>query len=40
MEHVVDFSAKDSVRLVGSDQAFMYGDSKVTYGDIKLDAAI
>ena len=39
MEHVVDFSAKDSVRLVGTDQAYMYGDSKVTYGNIKLDAA-
>lgn len=39
MEYVVDFSAKDSVRLVGTDQAYMYGDSKVSYGSIKLDAA-
>ncbi len=35
----VDFSAQDSMVLVGRDRAFMYGDAKVSYGKIKLDAA-
>lgn len=39
LDNPVDFSAKDSVLLVGTDRAFMFGDSKVVYGDIKLDAA-
>ena len=34
----VDFKAQDSMLLVGRDQAYMYGPSNVTYGDIKLDA--
>lgn len=39
LDNIVEFSARDSVVLVGTDRAYMYGDSKVTYGDIKLDAA-
>ncbi len=35
----VQFSATDSMILVGQNQAYMYGDGKVTYGDMKLDAA-
>lgn len=35
----VDFSAKDSMIIVRRDSAFMYGNSSVTYGEIKLDAA-
>lgn len=39
LDNVVDFSAKDSVVFLGKNTAFMYGDSKVTYGDINLDAS-
>lgn len=35
----VQFSAKDSMILVGQNRAYMYGESKVTYGDMQLDAA-
>ncbi|MDE6321593.1 MAG: LPS-assembly protein LptD [Muribaculaceae bacterium] len=35
----VQFSAADSMILVGQNQAYMYGDGKVEYGDMKLDAA-
>lgn len=36
----VVFSAKDSVILVRQDSAFMYGESKLSYGDgLKLDAS-
>ncbi len=39
LDHQVDFEAKDSIVMVGTDKAFMFGDSKVTYDKIKLDAA-
>lgn len=38
IDNQVDFSARDSLILVKRDTAFMYGESKVTYGAIKLDA--
>lgn len=34
----VAFSATDSMIMVGQDSAFMFGASKVTYGDLALDA--
>ena len=39
LDNSVDFSATDSMVLRGRNMAYMYGDSKVTYGAIKLDAA-
>lgn len=39
IDNIVDFSAKDSMVLIGRNDAFMYGNSQVTYGDMKLDAA-
>ncbi|MDE5650010.1 MAG: hypothetical protein K2I35_03195, partial [Duncaniella sp.] len=39
LDNGVDFSAKDSMILVGRNQAYMYGDSHVEYGTIKLDAS-
>lgn len=39
LDNQVQFSSTDSMILVGNNQAFMYGDGKVTYGDMKLDAA-
>lgn len=39
LDNPVDFSAQDSLILVKRDTAFMYGSSKVTYGNIKLDAS-
>lgn len=38
LDNGVDFTAKDSMILVGRNQAYMYGDSHVEYGNIKLDA--
>lgn len=38
LDNAVDFSAQDSLVLIGRNVAFMYGQSKVSYGDIKLDA--
>ena len=38
LDNAVDFSAQDSMVLIGRNTAFMYGDSKVSYGNIKLDA--
>ena len=38
LENAVDFSAKDSLVFFGKNTAFMYGDSKVKYGTISLDA--
>ena len=38
LDAVVEFSATDSMLIVRRDSAFMYGNSSVTYGDIKLDA--
>ena len=39
IDNVVNFSAKDSMIMVGQNSAFMYGDGKITYGDINLEAA-
>lgn len=38
LDNPVDFSAQDSLVLVGRNLAYMYGQSQVTYGTIKLDA--
>lgn len=38
LDNPVDFSAQDSLVLVGRNLAYMYGQSNVVYGDIKLDA--
>lgn len=39
LDNQVVFSSQDSMILVGRNTAYMYGDGKVTYGDMKLDAA-
>ena len=38
LETAVDFTAKDSLIFMGKNTAFMYGNGKVVYGDISLDA--
>ncbi len=38
MDAVVNFSSKDSMLIIRQDSAYMYGSSKVDYGDLKLDA--
>lgn len=38
LDNPVDFSAKDSMVMTGRNMAYMYGDGKVVYGKIKLDA--
>lgn len=38
LDNSVDFSAKDSLVLLGRNTAYMYGTSQVEYGDLKLDA--
>jgi len=38
LDNPVDFSAKDSMVMAGRNMAYMYGDGKVVYGNIKLDA--
>ncbi len=39
LDNIVVFSASDSMVLVGQNSAYMYGDGKVTYGDMELTAA-
>ncbi|MDO4511970.1 MAG: putative LPS assembly protein LptD [Bacteroidales bacterium] len=39
LDHVVNFSAKDSMVLYGKDKARMFGDGAINYGDIKLTAS-
>ncbi len=39
LDNVVDYSAKDSMIFKGKNEAYMYGDSKVAYGNINLDAS-
>ncbi len=39
LDNTVDIYAKDSMVLIGQNNAYLYGDSKVTYGTINLDAA-
>lgn len=39
LDNVVNIVAQDSMVLIGQSDAYIYGDGKVTYGDISLDAA-
>ncbi|MDE6782183.1 MAG: hypothetical protein K2J17_00530, partial [Paramuribaculum sp.] len=39
LDNPVDIVARDSMVLVGQSRAYIYGDGKVTYGDIDLTAA-
>lgn len=39
LDNAVDITARDSMVLIGQNNAYLYGESNVTYGDIKLDAA-
>lgn len=39
LEYVVNFSAKDSIVLLGKTHAHMYGGSSIQYGDIDLTAS-
>lgn len=38
LDNAVDFSASDSMMLIGRNRAIMFGSSSVKYGDISLDA--
>ncbi len=38
LDNQVNFSSKDSLVLIGRNSVYLYGDSKVDYGDIKLTA--
>lgn len=38
LDNPVDIYARDSMVLIGQQNAYLYGDGKVVYGDIKLDA--
>jgi hypothetical protein len=38
LDNKVTFSAKDSVLLLGGNNAFMYGESTVEYNDLKLNS--
>ncbi|WP_297070856.1 putative LPS assembly protein LptD [uncultured Duncaniella sp.] len=38
LDNPVDFSAQDSMVVVGRSNAYMYGSSKIEYGTLKLDA--
>lgn len=39
LDHVVKFSAKDSIVLIGKNRATMYGSTSLDYGDINMTAA-
>lgn len=39
LDAAVEFSSSDSMLILRRDSAFMYGNSSVNYGEIKLDAA-
>lgn len=39
LDAAVDFTASDSMLIIRRDSAFMFGDARVTYGEISLDAA-
>ncbi len=39
LDNTVDIYARDSMVLIGQNNAYLYSESKVTYGDIQLDAA-
>ena len=38
LDNPVDFSSQDSMVLIGQNNAYMYGNSKIEYGKLKLDA--
>ena len=40
LDSPVTFSSTDSMLIVRRDSAYMYGSAAVTYGEIKLDAAV
>lgn len=39
LDNVVDMDCADSMVMIGQNMSYMYGDGKVTYGELKLDAA-
>lgn len=39
LDHVVKFSAKDSIVMLGRNRANMYGSTSIDYGDINMTAA-
>ena len=39
LDHVVEFTAKDSIILYGRNHAVMFGGSKILYGDIDMTAS-
>ncbi len=39
LDNVVDMDCADSMVMIGQNMSYMYGEGKVTYGDLKLDAA-
>lgn len=39
LDNIVNFKASDSMVMIGRSDAYMYGNSEVTYGDMKLNAA-
>ncbi|MDE7236215.1 MAG: LPS-assembly protein LptD, partial [Paramuribaculum sp.] len=38
LDNPVDFSSQDSIRMEGTNKAYLFGQGQVTYGSIKLDA--
>lgn len=40
LDNMVDVYARDSMVLIGNKNAYIYGDGKVVYGTIELDAAV
>ena len=40
LENPVQFSAKDSMILIGKTNAYMYGSGEITYGDINLKSGM
>lgn len=38
LDNQVNFTSSDSMIVIGRNRTFMYGDSKVTYGDLSLTA--
>jgi len=39
LDHVVEFTAKDSIIMFGRNHAVMFGGSKILYGDIDMSAS-
>lgn len=40
LDNPVNFQSSDSMLIIGSNKTFMFGTSKVTYGDLALDAEL